>query len=71
MRITINNVNKAIADLGYELIKGEGYFYFWALNIETPELYESGVYTMHLTSHSIDDWRSTLIDKIAETEKWS
>ena len=68
MRVTINNINKAIEDLGYELVKGEGYFYFWSIEIDTPELYESGVYTMQLTALSVDDWRRTLIDKIAETE---
>lgn len=69
MRVTINNINKAIADLGYELIKGDGYFYFFPLTIETTELWESGVYTMHLTSHTVDEWRSTLEDKIEETRK--
>ena len=68
MRITINNINKEIADLGYELCKGEGYFYFWAIESTTPELYEQSVYVNHLTSFPVDRWRRILIDAIADTE---
>ena len=68
MRVTINNINKAIADLGFEIVKGDGYFYFFPLTIETPELWNSMVCTMFLTDHTVDEYRNILIDKIAETE---
>lgn len=69
MRTTINNINAAIKDLGYELVKGNGYFYFWAIEATTPALYDSMVCTMQLTAFTIDDWRSTLVNKIEETAK--
>ena len=69
MRVTINNINKEIADLGYELCRGEGYFYFWAIDIETPELYEQSVYVKHVTSFSVDRWRNILLTAIADTEE--
>lgn len=68
MRVTINNINAAIEDLGYEIVKGEGYFYFFPLTLETPELWNSMVCTYHLTALSVDDWRWRLEHKIEETE---
>lgn len=56
-RATNKNVNEAIADLNIELVKGEGYFYFAALEgapIETniPE----SVYVTRIRDLTLEEW---------------
>lgn len=46
MRLT--TINKAIETYGYELVRGNGYFYFYPLTDATPELYDSSVMTTTL-----------------------
>lgn len=67
MRVTINKVNEAIAELGYELVKGNGYFYFYPLDNSKPCLYDSMVYTTRLNDFPVDSWVLELKWKMAET----
>jgi hypothetical protein len=46
--VRLTTINKAIAHTGYELVKGNGYFYFYPLDISTPELYNPSVMTTTL-----------------------
>lgn len=70
MRITMNNINAKAKELGYELVKGNGYFYFWPLpDNDKSILWDCSVYTCHLTSYSVEDWISILNDKIKETKE--
>lgn len=64
MRVTINNINKAIEKYGYEIVRGYGYFYFWPLSDDIPLLYDSSVYTCHLTIMNVDEWVEQLEYKI-------
>jgi hypothetical protein len=68
MRITMNNINREAAELGYELVRGEGYFYFWPLDDDHELLWDSSIYTCHLTSYPVEDWIGILKDKIKETD---
>ena len=64
MRVTLNNINIRIADLGYELIRGDGYYYFFPLSLDTPELYDSFVPLMRLSRRSVEKWREDLVYRI-------
>jgi signal recognition particle subunit SEC65 len=69
--ITLIKINKALLPLGYELIKGKGYFYFWPLdfkNPNTPQLKdESLLYYSIKQIPSIESIIQNLKNKINET----
>ena len=67
MRVTINRINERIKSYGFEIVKGNGYFYFCPLS-QFDFLKDSSVYIYHLTDFSIDEWESQLIYKINETK---
>jgi hypothetical protein len=69
MRITINNINKALADAGInaELIKGKGYFYFFGDDVDTCNT--TSVYVYRLTSFTIDQWVREATNLKAEHER--
>jgi hypothetical protein len=58
-RVTINNINKALAaaDLPYEIVKGDCYFWFAALDsvpLDAAEI--PSVYSNHLRGMSVDEY---------------
>lgn len=56
-RVTINAINKAIAEAGLdcEIVKGSGYFYFQGKSVECAK--EQGVYGVYrLSDISIEEW---------------
>lgn len=69
-RVTINNINKAIAAAGsdFEIVNGNGYFYFVS---PTSMLHDQSVYVNHLTVYSVEEWLKELQDKIVETNRFS
>ena len=67
MRITINNINKALEAAGIkgELVKGEGYFYFFGESFDG--CVEQGVYgVFRLTDLSVERWVQEAKAKIEE-----
>lgn len=71
-RVTINLVNAAIADRGYEIVKGYGYWYFVALpdRQELPVLDDSMVCVVQLNALTLERWVSELDDKIHYTNRY-
>ena len=81
-RITLNQVNKAIAAKfpGVELVKGEGYFYVAPTDYNSDmaqkiaALYQQGIYggTSHINCMSLEKWieaiEFTLQDKYQTSE---
>lgn len=55
MRVTINKINAKANKLGYEIVRGNGYFYFSPVG-EYPMLWQSSVYVFHLSSCSVNGW---------------
>lgn len=53
MRVTINNINKQLPP-GYEIVKGNGYFYF--IGNDALDWYSSSVYVNKLTDLSMERW---------------
>jgi hypothetical protein len=53
MARSLSQINKAILPSGFELVKGEGYFYFWpladSLDKETPD----SIYTTSVADISV------------------
>lgn len=66
-RVTINKVNERIAAYGFELVKGNGYFYFAPLE-NGCWLDDSSVLVYHLNDLDIDRWESELVQKIADSQ---
>lgn len=58
--LTLKTVNKKIASLGInaELIKGDGYFYFWGKDVELCR--STSVMVNQLNCLSIDQWMEEL-----------
>lgn len=69
-RVTINKINKAIAQFGYGIWRGEGYFYFYCLDHAPDDQYldASSVYTMQLGHWDLAWWVDELLGKIEDTE---
>jgi hypothetical protein len=55
-RVTINRVNKALAEAGFEekLYRGDGYHYFY--DGEATTWPTSSVMTMHLNDNTVEEW---------------
>ncbi len=67
-RITYNLVNKYLNPLGYELVKGEGYMYFWILeDSDSPLPYCSSIASMHISRFTLVEMLEHLIYKLEET----
>jgi hypothetical protein len=65
VRVTINNINKALAQEGIkaEIVKGDGYFYFVGDDMDTVK--EQGVYGVrNLSSLTIEQWVQEARDKM-------
>lgn len=67
--LTIANVNKEAKKLGYELVKGKGYFYFTPIDAsKTDWLYDDSVMVYKLTDiPTVEKWIQILKDKIKDT----
>lgn len=70
MRTTINNINAQLPE-GYELNRGNGYFYF--TGPDCGSWYQSGVYVAQLSALQVWAWvhefhclRGTLAEYLAE-----
>lgn len=70
-RVTVNRVNMAIAQFGYEIQVGYGYFYFYPIfkldDKEAPLLYGSSVYVNYLNAFPLGGWVHELFLLMAET----
>ena len=65
-RTTIKQVNAAIKALGFELLRGEGYYYFAPLTDSAPSLPEQSVGGVRwLYELSVEQWKAELVAKIA------
>lgn len=57
---TMKEINRQLALYGIELVKGEGYFYFWALNTRTAKilnnLESTSVWVYRLNEHTVEEW---------------
>ena len=62
---TIKTINKAIASKGYELVKGDGYYYFYPLDKQHPQLYDSSVMVHSLNQFTLEQWIQELDDILA------
>lgn len=65
-KLTLKDVNAAIKKMGYELIKGHGYFYFMPLG-NHDMLDNESVYIYRVDGYSLDQWVKELEDKIKES----
>lgn len=66
-RVTINKVNERIAKYGFELQRGQGYYYFARTSDDSPIIDEDGIYgTPYLNAWTIDQIETILLERIAE-----
>jgi hypothetical protein len=68
-RVTINKVNERINQYGFELVRGQGYYYFSRTSDDSPNISEEGIYgTPHLNAWTIDQLEEMLLLRI-KTDK--
>lgn len=66
-RVTINKVNERINKYGFELARGEGYYYFCRLTDASPNITEEGIYgTPYLNAWTLDQLEFMLVERIIE-----
>lgn len=67
---TLNKINAEIAKHGVELVKGEGYFWFAALEGAPMGVEDRvpSVWTCHLRSMSLEQWVGHVETALKETE---
>ena len=68
----LRTVNKALNAKypGLELVKGEGYFYFFGAGVEVCK--ESGVYGAYrLNDLTLDQWINAADEKMREVAQWN
>lgn len=67
-RITLTNINRAIAKHHVELVRGSGYFYF--ADLEGSPVYNAdvvpSVYSAHLTCMPVSEWVSHVETHVRE-----
>lgn len=68
-RIQLRTVNKAIAHMGIELVKGEGYFYFFPLDPAAPMLDNATEYVYALNHISLSEWVHRAENVIADNQR--
>lgn len=64
--VTLKSVNKEIKSMGYELVKGRGYFYFMPLG-DHDMLNDESVYIYRIDGYTMEQWVQELKDKIKES----
>ena len=78
MRLTLRIINQRIAEHGYELIKGKGYFYFTPLNDnfkclslgeDNYQPQSESVYVYRLNHLTLESWVDELETKIENLRK--
>ncbi|NVM47054.1 MAG: hypothetical protein HWN79_19325 [Candidatus Lokiarchaeota archaeon] len=57
--MTLTKINKELKEMGYELIKGNKYFYFSPLN-NNPKFVEPITYVRKLNELTLHQWKSEL-----------
>ena len=62
--MTIATLNKKIAHLGIECVKGAGYFYFMELEGTPFEHIPSSVYVTRFSDLSMDEWIAHAKEKL-------
>lgn len=69
MRVTINNINKALVEAGLqcEIVKGDGYFWFDGPAVE--QCHSTSVATCHLTAYSVDQWVAEAANLASESSR--
>jgi hypothetical protein len=71
-RVTIKKVNEAISHLNYEIVRGEGYYYFSPLNDDAVNIEEQGVYGCpFLNSVPLESWVAEIEDRIKEAQRFN
>jgi hypothetical protein len=68
MRVTLKQINKQIEIYGFELHRGNGYFWFYQFAPVYPQLYNSCVMVNTLSQLTVDQWERELVDKIRWTK---
>lgn len=66
MKLTLKKINDRIADIGYELVRGCGYFYFHPLHKSVPMLDDSMVMVYRLNDMDTEQWVDVLQAKILD-----
>lgn len=67
-RVTINKVNARISKYGFEIVRGNGYYYFSRLTDKSPNITEDGIYgTPFLNAWTIDQLESMLVERIIQS----
>ncbi len=71
-RVTINRINSRIEYLGYEIVRGQGYFYFFPFSPDAIQIPEQGVYggVNRLSEMTVEQWHDTLSERIADVKKY-
>jgi len=64
-RVTINKVNERINKYGFELVHGNGYYYFSRVSDSSPQIEEEGIYgSPFLSAWTIDQLEKELVERI-------
>jgi hypothetical protein len=68
-RLTIKTVNKVLAKHGFELVKGDGYFYYSPLTDDAPSLTQEGLYgTTRLNGYTLEYLERELLERIEDSK---
>lgn len=62
---TISKINAAVKDLGVELVKGQGYFYFWSLDDRFLADSIRSVYCTTIKCMTLEEWVDYIKEGIA------
>lgn len=66
-RVTINKVNERIRRYGFNLLHGDGYYYFCPVSNNSPSIAEEGIYgTTLLNAWTIDQLEIMLVERIMD-----
>jgi hypothetical protein len=66
-RITIKLVNERINQHGFEIVRGNSYYYFARLTDDSPNINDSGLYgTPFLSAWTIDELEVDLLKRIED-----
>lgn len=70
MRATINNINSIIKYAGFEIVRGQDYFYFSPTHDKSPYISQEGVYVHTLGQWTAEEWAQILFDRIKEDNRY-
>lgn len=66
MRVTMAAVNARTLPMGYEFIRGRGYFYFMPVEDGVHHLPDSSVMVYRLSAFTVEEWVEFLNEKLEE-----